>query len=437
MESNLKTGAVLQSDSGAEYKVLRLLGAGGQGEVYEVAQAAKNSENKALKWYFEHTATPAQKSIIKDLLAKSAPDKTFLWPLDVVDSTSRGEPFGYVMDLRPDNYKGIVDMMKRRAEPTFYALCRAAFNLTRGYEKLHGMGYSYRDISFGNVFFDPDSGDGLICDNDNVSASGQDDSAVYGTPRFMAQEIVVGKAKPSRNTDQYSLAVLLFYMFMLHHPLEGKLEADIKCLDLPAMNRLYGTNPVFIFDPDDKTNRPQKGFHDNAIIYWDVYPQSVRDLFTQSFTVGLEQPTRRVTEKQWMDLFVNLMGGIVSCPDCDSEVFYDEEKAKMQAGHTCWQCGSAVEIPPSIVIGKSRVLITRHAKLYAHHIYGDYDLDSEVGCVVQNPSNPALWGIQNVSKDNWTYIKADGAQVAVSPGKTASIAKDTKINFGRLVGEFC
>ena len=31
----------------------------------------------------------------------------------------------------------------------------------------------------------------------------------------MAPEIVVGKAKPSRNTDLYSLAVLLFYMFML------------------------------------------------------------------------------------------------------------------------------------------------------------------------------------------------------------------------------
>ena len=62
------------------------------------------------------------------------------------------------------------------------------------------------------MFFDPDTGDVLICDNDNVSANGIDNSSVYGTPRFMAPEIVMGQAKPSRNTDLYSLAVLLFYM---------------------------------------------------------------------------------------------------------------------------------------------------------------------------------------------------------------------------------
>ena len=102
----------------------------------------------------------------------------------------------------------------------------------------------------GNVFFDPDTGDVLICDNDNVSYNSAP-SGIYGTPRFMAPEIVNGKAKPSTNTDLFSLAVLLFYMFMLNHPLEGKLEAEIKCMDYLAMNRLYGEHPVFIFDPKD------------------------------------------------------------------------------------------------------------------------------------------------------------------------------------------
>lgn len=429
----MKKGVVLKSDSGGEYKVIGLLGAGGQGEVYEVAQG---SQKYALKWYFKHTATPGQKSIIDNLVLKGAPDETFLWPRDIVDFTSKGEPFGYVMALRPANYKGIVDMMKRRADPSFYALCRAAFNLTKGYEKLHRMGYSYRDISFGNLFFDPDNGDVLICDNDNVSVNSQDDSAVYGTPRFMAPEIVTGRAKPSRNTDLYSLAVLLFYMFMMNHPLEGKLEADIKCLDIHAMNRLYGTHPVFIFDPDDKTNRPLKGYQDNAGIYWDIYPQSVRDLFSQAFTVGLAQPNRRVTERQWLDLFVNLLGGILSCPQCGSEVFYDEAKAETHVGHVCWQCGSTVPAPPSIVIGKNRLMITGRAKLYAHHLHGNYDLNSEAGRVVQNPDNPALWGIKNESKENWTYIKADGTQVLVPFGKTAAIAKNAKIDFGLVTGEF-
>lgn len=432
MDGQLKNGTLLVSESSNRYKVVSLLGAGGQGEVYDVEL---NGKHYALKWYYKHMATKEQKSILDNLVSKGAPDNTFLWPQDLIFN-GWGQSFGYIMPLRPKNYKSIVDMMKRRAEPSFYTLCRAAYNLTNGYQKLHSMGYSYRDISFGNLFFDPNNGDVLICDNDNVAANGIDNSAVYGTPRFMAPEIVLGKAKPSRNTDLYSLAVLLFYMFMMGHPLEGKLEADIRCMDIHAMNRLYGTNPVFVFDPNNKTNRPVKGYQDNVLIYWDIYPQIIRDLFMKSFTEGLTAPNKRVTEKQWLDAFANLMTGIITCPGCGAEVFFDESKVASGVAHTCWNCGRATQYPVSIIVGKSRVLLKKGAKLYAHNIYGNYDMDTVVGEVVQNPNNPNLWGIKNQSKDNWTYIRADGQQIPVAVGRSAAIAKDAKIGFGQLIGEF-
>lgn len=432
MEGLLKPNSYLVSNSSQRYKIISFLGAGGQGEVYDVEC---NGKHYALKWYYKHMATKEQKAILDNLISKGAPDVSFLWPQDLI-FTKFGESFGYIMPLRPKNYKSIVDMMKRRAEPSFYTLCRAAYNLTNGYQKLHSMGYSYRDISFGNLFFDPDNGDVLICDNDNVSANGKDDSSVYGTPRFMAPEIVLGKAKPSRNTDLYSLAVLLFYMFMMGHPLEGKLEADIRCMDIHAMNRLYGTQPIFVFDPIDKSNRPVKGYQDNVLIYWDIYPQIIRDLFTKSFTDGLHAPNKRVTEKQWLDAFANLMTGIMVCPDCGAEVFYDEKKVAAGTAHVCWGCGHTVQHPVSIALGKNRVLLYRNAKLYSHTIYADYDMDTVVGEVVQNPNNPSLWGIKNESKENWTYIRADGQQVPVAVGRSAAIAKDAKISFGQYVGEF-
>lgn len=292
------------------------------------------------------------------------------------------------------------------------------------------------DISFGNLFFDPDNGDVLICDNDNVSANGIDNSSVYGTPRFMAPEIVVGKAKPSRNTDLFSLSVLLFYIFMMGHPLEGKLEADIKCMDIHAMNKLYGTDPVFIFDPANKTNRPVKGYQDNVLIYWDLYPKQLKDLFTQSFTEGLTAPNKRVTEKRWLEAFANLMSGITACPSCGAEIFYDDHKVASGIAHTCWNCGSAVMMPSSLVVGKNRVLLLKDTKLYAHHICGNYDMTTVVGTVVQNPNNPSLWGIKNESTDNWTYVKPDGMQIPVAVGRSAAIAKGVKIDFGQMTGEF-
>ena len=81
-------------------------------------------------------------------------------------------------------------------------------------------------------------------------------------------------------------------------------------MDMAARVKLYGTDPVFIFDPNNKTNRPVKGIHDNATIYWPLYPEKLRQMFTKAFTVGLNEPSKRITEPEWMTLFSNMMSGI-------------------------------------------------------------------------------------------------------------------------------
>ena len=246
MNQILESGQIVNTESGVSCEVGQFLGGGGQGEVYKADVGGKTV---ALKWYFPAQATPKQREGLETLIKKGPPNDKFLWPLELTSSPDV-PGFGYIMPLRGPRFKGIVDLMKRRIEPTFRALATAGLQLADSYLELHAQGFCYRDISFGNVFFDPDSGEALICDNDNVAVDKQEQSGVLGTPRFMAPEIVRGEAKPSTQTDLFSLSVLLFYMLMVHHPLEGKQELAIKCLDLPAMNRLYGTDPLFIFDPD-------------------------------------------------------------------------------------------------------------------------------------------------------------------------------------------
>jgi hypothetical protein len=133
----------------------------------------------------------------------------------------------------------------------------------------------------------------------------------------MAPEVVRGEALPNIESDLYSLATLLFYMFMLHHPLEGKKEREIKCLDPPAMTRLYGTDPIFIFDPNDRSNAPVAGEQDNAIAFWPIYPQFLRDRFITAFTDGIRNPQNgRVRESQWRGDMVRLRDAIIYCQAC-------------------------------------------------------------------------------------------------------------------------
>ena len=418
----LKDGTKLLSKHRITYTVVRFIASGGQGEVYEVED--KSGRRFALKWYFTHSATKYQLKLIERLIERGAPDDRFLWPLDII---SKDSLFGYIMRLRPPVYKSIVDLMKRRAEPTFSALCMAGINLADGYQSLHSQGLCYRDISFGNLFFLPQDGDVLICDNDNVTVNLDTESNTHGTPRFIAPEIITGKKLPSTETDLYSMAVLLFYMFMLHHPLEGAVEANIKCFDAKAMEKIYGYEPVFIWDPQNQTNRPIPGYQDNAIIFWHLYPPYLRDMFTRAFTKGLLDGNARIVEKEWKDAFANLKNIILYCQACGKENFYNKKPV-------CWACKANIAPPPRLNIKGQTIMLNHDSVINMHHLNGNFDFATTIGKLSKHPSQPGKWGLTNVSGDSWNFVKPGGDTAVIPPGKNAPLVSGAKINFGLAEG---
>ena len=418
------------------YQVTKKIGDGTQGQVYQIE---RNNSKLALKWYKPNKATVKQRKMIRELLRIGAPCPRFLWPLDlaVADKISG---FGYIMELRAENYKSIAELVARRVEPSFKVLCTIGYQLADSYRKLHSRGYCYRDINFNNIFFDPQTGDISICDNDNVGIDGVSEASVLGTQRFMAPEIVRGEKKPSTNTDLFSLAVLLFYIFINNHPLHGKKESQIRCFDLPAMKKIYGQEPVFIFDPQDSSNRPHPQEHRNALLSWPLYPQFLKNLFIQSFTQGIYNPDQRVREGQWRKVMLRLKDAIFYCDRCGAENFYAPAQMKNDNPGKCWNCKQELKLPYRIILDntiENMVMLTHEAKLYPHHLQSASrrDFSTTLAKVVQHPQDPSIWGLKNLGGADWQVTTKRNETKKVKPEQSAVLGAGVKINFGTCQGQ--
>ena len=422
----LKKGDKLEGKLSGPVSVGKLLGTGGQGAVYEGRTAGGRSV--AIKWYLPNFQQPDLRESIGQLVDKKAPSDHFLWPDDIV---SRGSEFGYVMRLRPHNFVSLSRILSRQVTPTFRELLRAASETVTAFKALQATGLFYCDISDGNLFVDPGTGDVLICDNDNVGST-RTRPRVLGTPRYMAPEIVRGEKEPSALTDAFSMAVLLFLLLFNDHPLQGAAESRIRCFDAHAMKKLYGHTPVFIFDPHNDSNRPMAGIHVNAPLFWNLYPQALRDVFTQVFTEGMFKPGERPAFRDWQLALDAVEDSIVLCQSCGRQNFAHQTAPDV----TCWKCGHTVRPAFRLVIGRRVIALSAGSKLYERHVARSAEpaaLGSPKGEVVKHPTKGHL-GIKNLGPSQW-YFRVDGGLAkSVEPGRSVTLRTGTEIEFGEVTG---
>ena len=124
---------------------------------------------------------------------------------------------------------------------------------------------------------------------------------------YMAPELIRGESDPSTETDLHALAVLLFYVWVWHHPFHGTMEYQYHCWDIPSKKQVYGLSPVFVFDPDNPANRlPEDPDYAVARKRWELCPPELKALFIRAFTEGIRNPGRRVTKGEWQSLFLSL-----------------------------------------------------------------------------------------------------------------------------------
>ncbi|WP_217596438.1 hypothetical protein [Cohnella sp. GbtcB17] len=420
--------------------VLKKLGEGGQGAVYLVE--SKSYGRKALKWYNLNQSTPYQKKSIMELIQHGIPDgeagRRFIWPIELVTSNSSNQ-FGYLMDLiDTSRFAELGEVWSRiKPAPSMRTMCVISKRAAESYRSLHLDGFCYRDISKGNMMFDTQNGDVLICDNDNVGVNLQSESQVWGTLEYMAPELILEKAPPSTRTDLHSLAVLLFQLWVWHHPFHGQMEYRIRSWDLPAKKQIYGEDPVFIFDLNDRRNElPNDPEYVTPQRRWDCLPLNLKEMFTRAFTVGLHSPNQRVTEGEWKRLFAELEDCIVSCPHDRAENFWYEGAVSLH----CWYCTREISSPPKLLIhnsaGRKFIVLNNDTIVLNHHFNPSADPGSAeqlVAKIVQNPNNPGVWGLRNLTDRPWIAEHGQEAPKEVPPQKAIPLVAGLKIEFSPSV----
>ncbi len=306
-----------------------------EGDAFTVYRASAGDARLAVSWYPDLPGTRSLAKLLTWLVDIGSPHPAFTWPIDTVKSEEM-PGFGLIMPLPAPGLESLGQLLSRAESPSFPVLISIARQLVSAFEGLHEAAMCYRDIGLGTILVDADQGAVALVDIDAIAP---DHSERYfgSTSPFMAPEVVRGEAPVSWRSDRHSLAVLLFFLFMHGHPLDGSTTDPDAGDESEVALRAFGLEPVFVFDPENDVNRPAPG--EQVLLWWPVYPRFVRALFERAFTTGLSDPSSgRVTEEQWLCALARLED-CVGTGSCRASVFRDPD----DPARPCWNCGLTVQ----------------------------------------------------------------------------------------------
>lgn len=334
-EYTFSIGEQLKTEDNEVFSIIDRLGHGGQGEVYKVRSRSGNIY--AVKWYYadKFLSQIDEKKFYRNLelnVENGIPDLSsgdvadaFIWPLKMI-RRQRGS-FGYLMKIIPPGYIPFKYVYRgQRKDPAtgrmvpirwrrWFTRVTTALNIVRAFEILHANGLSYQDINSGGFAIDTNTGNVLICDCDNVSS---ENLGIKGIREFMAPEVIRREKRPNRSTDEYSLAVILFRLFLHGHPMIGKeshyLRSNIGYSDYSVdqiEDMIYGIYPHYCLDSRNGVNQPDPEKDRDVLANCFLYPTMLMDAFEQVFTEGVNNPSRRLTATDWRGVLTEVRDHLI------------------------------------------------------------------------------------------------------------------------------
>jgi eukaryotic-like serine/threonine-protein kinase len=408
-------------------KVIEQIGKGGQGKVFRV-QSIEDGQEYALKWYNTRSSRPQQQEILERLVRIGSPDIRFRWPRDVLENNDV-LGFGYIMYLIEEGFSDLDYMFHEPSIPAYRILLRGSFEFANAFQFIHHRGMSYQDISAKNLFLDWKTGEIRIIDLDNVVFS-DSPSTIKGTRGFMAPEIVTRKTKPTKQTDRFSLSMIIFLMILKKYRTEKNqtLETSKK-----SPNQQRQTLESFEFYTIIDYSE-YKTICDE-LVQAKRYPSVLTSLFKTIFDVGIDRPYERPLESNWLETIALIQGLIFKCQECRSENFLNEAVSEpILEDFACWNCNRKPHLKSPYWLkfeGQNKIIILDDQLVLYNYQLPNTNLDvmSEpiAKFVLNNEHNLEMI---NMSSRDFKIHSSDNKVLSISKDKKVVISIGQKIGFG-------
>jgi len=214
---------------GGKYRIVRLIGDGGMGTVYEAHHEFLET-NVALKFLHSDLAKRAGlgSRFLQEARVSARIRSPHVTHVTDVDQTADGSPY-LVMELL--HGEPLQQAMDRHGRLPPGQAVDFAVQILSGLEAAHAIGVVHRDLKPDNVFIVPGTGGPLLKLIDfgiaKLRASTEFQKGltragvVMGTPEYMAPEQLFAAENVDHRADLYSLGVILFEMLAGRRPADG------------------------------------------------------------------------------------------------------------------------------------------------------------------------------------------------------------------------
>jgi DNA-binding helix-hairpin-helix protein with protein kinase domain len=431
--SSTARGQVVTDLEGRRYTLSRLIGQGGQGQVYEV------KEGRLAVKLLRSAGAPERERLRRCIQAVKRLDLEGL-PIASPIAVLRSPHAGYLMHLAAARMSSLRGMMNPPADgrsvSEWYiatgglrARLRRLSAVFEVFARLHGRGLVYGDPSPQNILLSSDGENqrAFLIDADNLHVHGDPTAAAVFTPGYGAPELITGTRGPDTLTDAFALAVIAFELLTLVHPFVGDLVHDGE----PELEEaaFHGRMP-WIEHSSDTRNRCSRGIPRELV----VSPEA-KKLFKRMFEDGLVERLLRPGLGECAGVFAQASDVTVLCPRCAASYYAPAARecpwcAQPRPGlSTClihlWDPeitvpesntnGAFVVTPKGLrrSVGQIILVLNQPVLIRSSHIFGDPAADR-----ADDPLIEATWTgsdtvrVRNVTKQTFTLVEHSGPKKA-------------------------